>query len=594
MPKRTRRRKAAGPYTTRRINRTPAQRPGPGEPDLVRDVAAALKDDEPLTLLALVSSLLAALDPRRAGPFERAPDPEVPSRDELMRTFIDVELEETSALLAVIAAFSSDDVLRRRIHRELTPRAHALPGWLTDLHQAWPADRVVEVVHALGDGDNVIFGVRLPGGHELTVVIYIDHNMGTLVKDAFLVPEPVPDLVEHMLAVAADPDTAARDLDPADARARITEAIELGAISFPPFETDTWPACRPLVEWAARMLPDGGTGYQRPEWNADAGAALAERFLSSPFGAGLDDAEHRGLLDSLLWFGTDYGPGDPLRWSPVAVEILLADWIPRKIVADAPYLAKAPALLRAFIRFSHHERGIRPTLTAETLAAVDEYEPAYRRTIRSARPQGPAALLAAMGALHPGGAWPLDDIEPRDLPEIMLDTLHRAVGGKEALDKLDSRPLPDEPFAWEPVSADVHDRVAEVLTLVDRCCDELLGREYRTACRRLLARSAAGDPDIFRRRGRADTAAAAVCWIIGKANHVFGASGLAVKDLLGHFGMGQGSVSQRSQPLLKAVGVDPHQYGGMDLGSPDYLTASRRERIIADRDRYRAMTSDPR
>ena len=39
------------------------------------------------------------------------------------------------------------------------------------------------------------------------------------------------------------------------------------------------------------------------------------------------------MLSSLLWFGSGYGPGDPLRWSPTAVEILMLDWIPRKILA---------------------------------------------------------------------------------------------------------------------------------------------------------------------------------------------------------------------------------------------------------------------
>jgi hypothetical protein len=79
------------------------------------------------------------------------------------------------------------------------------------------------------------------------------------------------------------------------------------------------------------------------------------------------------------------------------VEILLVDWIPRKIVAEADYLAKAPDLLRAFIRFCHCERGIRAELTAQTLGAVDEHEPSYQKLIRSPRPSGPAALLAAMG-----------------------------------------------------------------------------------------------------------------------------------------------------------------------------------------------------
>jgi hypothetical protein len=80
----------------------------------------------------------------------------------------------------------------------------------------------------------------------------------------------------------------------------------------------------------------------------------------------------------------------------VAVEIILDDWIPRKIVADPVYLSKAPELLRAFVRFCHAERGIRTELTRDTLAAVDVYEPDYQRTIRSPRLQGPMALLAAM------------------------------------------------------------------------------------------------------------------------------------------------------------------------------------------------------
>jgi hypothetical protein len=134
----------------------------------------------------------------------------------------------------------------------------------------------------------------------------------------------------------------------------------------------------------------------RPEWSAAAKRELADRFLASDFGSAMDDEDHRGLLGNLLWFGTDYGPGDPLRWSPVAVEILMIDWIPRKIIAPAELLAKAPDLLRAFIRFGHAERGIRADLTSATLAAVDKYEPDYQRIIRSDRPQGPAALLAGM------------------------------------------------------------------------------------------------------------------------------------------------------------------------------------------------------
>ena len=40
---------------------------------------------------------------------------------------------------------------------------------------------------------------------------------------------------------------------------------------------------------------------------------------------------------------------------------------------------------------------------------------------------------------------------------------------------------------------------------------------------------------------------------------------------------------------LRAAGLDEPHHGRVDLGTPRYLTAERRRRILADRDRYRAM-----
>ena len=553
------------------------------EPDLITSVATAL-DDDPLTVLTLVSMILEVTAPRRPRPFDPEPPAKLPSRTEVLQSFFDVEMRETSALILALGVLSGDDMLQRRARREVTSRGHVLPQWLAELHRASPVPRTAEVVHVLGDGDNVLVGLRLANGHEFTVVVYIDHNVGTLVKDAFVVDETVDALAEHMLAVAGDSDTVVRDIDPADARTRIVDAMERAAITYPPFESDTWPHCRPLVTWLAAMLPEGGSGYQHPEWTPQHRQALAERVLASPFGSELRGPDERGLLDDLLWFAADYGPGDPLRWSPVAVEIVLVDWIPRKIVADVAYLEKAPDVLRALIRFSHQERNIRPALTADTVAAVDEYEPEYQRLVRSPRPQGPAALLAALGA--PGADEPWDD-EPIDYP---LDALRRAVGDDTALDALDADPLPDEPFSWEDVPADVHERVREVLSLVDGCCDTLLDVEYRTAARRLLGDAAAADPEIFRRRGKASTAAAAICWVVGHANGLFGRGGtLLVKDLTAHFGVDAGNLSQRSEALLRAVGVNPHErHERMELGTPRYLVAAQRAEIIEDRDHYRS------
>lgn len=586
------------PTGTRPLSYQP-QRPGEAgwhdpEPDLLRNVRRAAADADPLRLLALASSLLAAVDPRGDDPFEpteRTADRV--TRDELIHSFLEVDRPETSVLLAAIAALSTDDVESRRITRVLDQRGHRLPAWLTTIGDS-QAYQTIEMVHVLGDGDNVVVGVRLPSGHELTAVVYIDHNLGTIVKDAFVVPEPIGELTEMMRATANDPDTTFSEIPLADAKARIVEAIELASITYPPFESDTWPACRALVEWMAGLLPAGGRGYERPVWTDDDRQRLIDRFFASPVGAPLDDRDRRDLLDTFLWFGCDYGPGDPMRWSPVAVEILLLDWLPRKVMAGQAFLAKAPDLLRAFVRFCHAERAIPSYLTDQTLDAIDRSEPEYRRAICSRRPQSPAALLAGLGAFDPDGPgdrpgdepWyeGISDTDPWEYDSFMRGLLEQAVGGPEALDALDDAPLPDEPFDWSGIAEDVHHRVAEVLAGCDRCCDELLDVEYRTAARRVLARIARRGPEVFRRRGRADTAAAAICWIVARANGRFDQrmGGLTQKAMLAHFGL-TGSSSQRAGTLLEAGGF-PTSTFDLTLGSPDYLVSTRRLGIIDIRD----------
>ncbi len=378
---------------------TRARQHTPAEPDLLADVRRALADRHPLSLLTYVSTLLCVTDSRRNHPFARPEDPDLAelTREDLVATFLDLAAPETSALLAVIDEMGGDDdVLRARIRRELAARPKVEPAWLAQLSET-STYRAVRMHHVLGDGDNIMLGARLPGGHELTCLVYIDHNLGTLVKDAFVVPASIADMVADFRQVSEDPDTRWDVISLADARAWVDAAIELAAITFPPLQTESWPACRALVEWITRHLPEGGTGYQRPQWDSAALAELTDRFFASPYGGRLDDPDHRDLLESLLWYGTDYGSGDPLRWSPVKVEILLEDWIPRKIVAPAEFLAKAPDLLRAFIRFAHAEVGLRSDLTDETLSSIDDWEPQYQQTIRSPRPQGPAALIAALG-----------------------------------------------------------------------------------------------------------------------------------------------------------------------------------------------------
>jgi len=62
---------------------------------------------------------------------------------------------ETSAMLAVIAELAADDdVLAARIRRELAEQRERLPEWLDGLRDA-EVYAAQEMVHVLGDGDNI-------------------------------------------------------------------------------------------------------------------------------------------------------------------------------------------------------------------------------------------------------------------------------------------------------------------------------------------------------------------------------------------------------------------------------------------------------
>jgi hypothetical protein len=576
-------------------SRPPRRRPPPGlaprrdtPPGFVRHVRRLLSGDDPLPLIAHVSELIAAIDPRAANPFDDPGRGDLPDLRGLTRSLIRIDVPETSVVLALIAAMGGDPAAAAEARTEVRRRGHTLPEWLTRLDEV-TAERTLVTTHVLGDAEDVIISARLASGHDVTAFVYVDHNLGTVTTDGFLLAGAFEG-IERLIHDAADPDTGTAALTPAEARARVEQAIRSGAMAFPPYETETWPAVRPAVEWLVRKLPAGGTGYERREWTDGDRTRLAEEFFASKFGAPLDNPDTRELIDSLLWFGTDYASGDPDRWSPVSVEILLLDWLPRKIVAEPEFLAGAPPLLAALVRFGHERCGVPEHLTEQTLAAIRDFTPGYLAAIRSPRLQGPLAILGAMGAIDPDDADLLTGGEPgmdlRDIDDLLRELLRYAVGGDAALRSLDVAPLPDEPFRWTGIPDDVHDRVAEVLALTDACCDALMDTECRTAARRFLASVARGDPRVFRRRARPETAAAAVMWIIGHANHMLGYRGGvragAIADNLGLASI----PTQRARTLLIAAGHEPWDAGSdASLGSPEYLTSRRRAAIIGLRDR---------
>lgn len=549
MAKRKGRHRKQGGRTTPTGTRPTPRRPGPppagGEPEVVRRLRRSVEAGLVATLEA-ASTFVELGTARPLDTFPGRPDGPVERTDltELLDTFVEAPFPAMHVLASAMLPMLDDEVLAHRVRRNLSgvPTA-AAPDWLDVLERPEPAGAKL-MTDPLGDGDNVMIAMSWPGRRAAVAIVYIDHNMGTLVKDAFVVPDTLEAVVDHFVGADARARSRLSDIDPADARARISEAIDKGERTVPPFETDTWPAVRPLIEWWMSLLPEGGRGHEYREWSHDELDELLDRFVASPFAteAGLEPDLVRTLADPLLWFATGTTPGDPLRWSPVTVEIALTSWVPRKVAAPADELRRVPDVMATLVRFAHHERGHAPEDTADTLDAVARWTPDFLEAIEGppADPARNAARLARIAAgLDPDD---VDDTEDFDGLDDLLDwidgdwvddvvddlgvggqgllelverweaQLLDEIGGPDAAARLDSIPLPEEELDRSGVPDDVRDLVDDVVARIDDVCDARLDGEMRTLCHRYLAELVRVDPAAFRRSRRAELIAAGVVW----------------------------------------------------------------------------------
>ncbi|MDQ2796395.1 MAG: DUF6398 domain-containing protein [Actinomycetota bacterium] len=547
----------------------------PNSQPLVAGLRESLRSPNPTDFLLAASALVEALTSSHGSTQVTLAD--------LVDSFVDIEIAETTAALHAIAALVPDELMAARLSRVLSTRRQPVPDMVRGLADVTVTAAVL-MHDPLGDGDDVLLGLTWPSGSRATFLVYIDHNLGTLVKDAFLIPETDEAVVERLREIAAEQghDPSFVLLDVADARARLTEALDADpeADGAPP--TETWPACRPLLTMLMRGMPEGGVGHEWPELGDQEAQDLADEFLGSPEGLDLD-LDQGEVDDDIAAYLVDF-VRDTMRganrWSPVSVEIALISYFASSVAEPPEVLERVPSVLRQFIRFAHRLQRVDPRLTSETLAAVDRWQRPYEELVNDPHIRRSREVLRELALL-----------QTMDSTAWARALLVEEVGSQEALAALGVEPLPDEEIDWAAVPEDVHPRVQEVAELVDRFADEVGGVELRTACRRFLGRAASNDPEIFRRRSRADTGAAAVAWVIAKANGMVGyyPAAMSVTELQKWFGVG-GSPSGRAEAFLKANGVDPYRrFGEMHLGAPDLLVSAYRARLVKRRD----LLADP-
>ena len=532
------------------------------EPGLMATVAEALRQPDPLDLLGLVSSMVWFASPGIPG---RPPD--LPTVDTLVELWAELDDRAATALLRAVAALGDRVELRTAATAAVAGRTHALPAWVEGLDQV-SVTRVVEVGHVLGDGEALLLDLAIPGSAGVTLDVYVDHNIGTFVKSAFLAPESLDTVLLRMADLLSESGTTVTDLSPADAKAKLADALAnpLSGGLLPVDEDDdsSWPRSRPVVEWIVRGLPPGGTGYVRSEWSDADLDELVEGFFASPWGRALRDGERRRLLDLLVERASD--DDDPMRWSPVRVEVIASEMLVMgpELFPDA--IASAPDLLRAFVGYCHDERGVPAELTDETMAAVDRWVPQLRRMADE--------LDDGYDDPDPMWSWGAE----------LLAELVAATGSVEALRALEVEALPDEPFSWGDVPPEAVAAIEPIVALVEEVCERLFDLELRTAARRLVARLAAADATLFTRRSRLESTVAAVVWMAASANDAFTAHGVLVKDLCADLRV-SGTPSQRADTFLRALPGAHRGYQTIGLGSTDLLTSNGRASLIGRRER---------
>ncbi|SJN21055.1 hypothetical protein FM104_02950 [Microbacterium esteraromaticum] len=542
---------------------------------LINGLRESIRDPHPLALLDVASMLAASTEPDPMAELRAqiggALDRPRLDRDQLVSAFLDVGERETDALLLVWARMLQDEVPAEQIVRDVRTRRHPLPRWLHNLDEVRPT-RAIQASHVINDGDNLFIGVETPG-RSFTIVLYIDHNMGTVPKDGYTVDRPIGDLISFSENQNVT-DVTLTELLLEDARAQIEEVLQNESRLLHPFENDGWPSARPLLRWMLRLMPSGGTGYDRREWSDADLTELTRDFAASPHGTDAD-SDTLDRVETLLTFASSYGRADPLHWSNVVVEIMLVDLLPRKIMADQAYLRGMPDAMRRTVRFAHASREVPSEHTVSALAAVDHFEPEYLRLISEHGDESGELSLS--------------------VDEFFLRDAAARIGGFETLAALDDAPLPDEPLRLHDVPDAAREAASVVGEHLDRACTEFFKSvELRTAARRLLVQIAQVEP-LTIVRGKPVNTALAICFIIGHANGLFSRSpaGLTIKSLSAYFAV-KNPPNDRASALLSVLDINYYDWqdDGYPLGDAALLVSSVRTELIRVRDQLQESLAD--
>ena len=591
--------KRSGGRTTPRGTR-PAQarhrRPSYDDPDPVPEFVAGIRPllaaPTTFSLLLQASGLVEIVTDR---PLDRLGSDRLGRVDgpDFLGSLIGSRWPELVVLGKAMAILLPDRPIVRTLRSQPLPPGS--PAWASTMDLIEVTGTFVQA-DPFGDGDNLWACVRWPDGSEATTIMFVDHNMGSKLKDAFLIPGGADDVLATMHDVSDDV-VEVTAIEPADLRARVEWSIERTERTVPAVETETWPNCRPLVEWILGHLPSGGQAWEFADWSQQQRTALVDDFIGSQFAqqCPLLADQVASIVESFVSHGCDDGSGDPLRWSPIVVEIVLVDWFPRKVYGlSQTEIDAVPTILERFVSYAHERCGVDAQATNETLSAIVVWEDDFFEAMADDDAKDDSDDSPLLRALL---GDQLDDDWMDKVTDELEQRVIELVGGRDAYDTLDNEPLGDVAFDWSVVPDDMTELTGDTLEFLDQWSMEHFDAEVRSIARVTLAGIVTNDPSVFKRSARTDVLAAAILgYQIRRLTERFD------RKERGAFGWTATTVS----PFATAVGLTPATVGArvktimnvLDDAEFDwskYLHSSQRRTALESKQRiaeYRAASAD--
>jgi hypothetical protein len=238
------------------------------------------------------------------------------------------------------------------------------------------------------------------GGPDHALVILVDHNLG-MVRDLVIVAGA--EIMLNQLRESVTTDEAAMtwlaEVEPATVRAASSGYLRAtdNAVHLP--ESESLTSNRALAQARLSLIADLPLPADKPSAATappDKDGLIGE-FLESPearlSGLASSTGDRRETVTYCLGLIIDFADtrgGDPLRWSPRAVEVFLLDWVHGRAVLDGQDTNTLPDALGAWVLWAGRRLGLPDVALQATFDEVAATRPEFARVCATGERQSPA------------------------------------------------------------------------------------------------------------------------------------------------------------------------------------------------------------